>query len=273
MRSAHVLTYHSGNICGNDYASNNLVALDQDLELIRSLGFPLIPLWTLADAVVRRDFAALPECSVAITLDDGLDFDFLSLVHPTHGPQRSVYQILRNFSARYDCQVHATSFVIASPDARRQIADREMLGHQWINESWWRGAVASGLVHIGNHSWDHVSPSVRHDPSEACRRSSSKFIDNPEAADRQVRDARNYIEQIAPNPCSALLAYPYGDYSAFLIDEYLPDERNNHGTIAAFTSEPGTVTELSNRWMLPRYMCGEHWNSPAALASLLRSAA
>ena len=32
MRQAHILTYHSGNIDGNDYASNDLVALAADLE-------------------------------------------------------------------------------------------------------------------------------------------------------------------------------------------------------------------------------------------------
>ena len=45
-------------------------------------------------------------------------------------------------------------------DARRQIARREMLDHQWIGDHWWRAAVASGLFHVGNHSWDHLSPSV-----------------------------------------------------------------------------------------------------------------
>ena len=35
-----------------------------------------------------------------------------------------------------------------------------MLGHQWIGEHWWAAAVASGRFDIGNHGWDHVSPSV-----------------------------------------------------------------------------------------------------------------
>jgi hypothetical protein len=269
MRQAHILTYHSGNIDGNDYGSNDLVALAADLEMLRRLGISVVPLRDLADAVIRRSFSALPERAVAISLDDGLDFDFLPLVHPLHGPQLPVHQILRNFSTRHHAPVHATSFVIAGPVARTQIAHGEMEGLQWINDSWWPAAVASGLFHIGNHSWDHVSPSAAHGPGESARRASSRYIDNLEAAHQQVRAARDYIEQIVPNPGSALLAFPYGDYSTYLIEDYLPDDRNRHGTVAAFTAEPGPVTEDSNRWVLPRYLCRNHWNSPEALAALL----
>jgi hypothetical protein len=90
-------------------------------------------------------------------------------------------------------------------------------------------------------------------------------------ANQQVRYARSYIESIAPNPGSALLAFPYGDYSSYLIEKYLPEEQHSHGTIAAFTTEPGVITESSNRWTLPRYTCGHHWDSPATLSDLLRA--
>ena len=60
MRSAIVLTYHSGNIAGNDHATNDLVALEQDLAPIRALGFPIVPARTLAEAVARRNFSDLP---------------------------------------------------------------------------------------------------------------------------------------------------------------------------------------------------------------------
>jgi peptidoglycan/xylan/chitin deacetylase (PgdA/CDA1 family) len=180
-----------------------------------------------------------------------------------------VQQVLRDFAQRTQLPVHATAFVIASPAARRQIADAEMLGHPWISDTWWQAAVDSGLFHIGNHSWDHVSASVTHAPAEAARRSSSQFIDNAAAANLQVRHAREYIDQVAPNPGSALLAYPYGDYSTYLADEYLPGALNADGAIAAFTAQPAPVTAQTNRWKLPRYTCGTHWKSPEALALLL----
>lgn len=121
MGSAVVLTYHSGNIKGNDYATNSLVALAQDLATIHRLNLPIVPLHTVAQAVVSRDFSSLPDRVVAISLDDGLDFDFRPLVHPTHGLQRSVHQILSAFSAQNNTPVHATSFVIASREAREQM--------------------------------------------------------------------------------------------------------------------------------------------------------
>jgi peptidoglycan/xylan/chitin deacetylase (PgdA/CDA1 family) len=269
MRSAHVLTYHSGNIAGNDYASNNLLAFREDLRVIRRLGLSIIPLRTLVDALIERSSNRLPEQVVSLTFDDGLDFDFLELVHPSHGLQPSLAGIMREFATEFDLPVHATSFVIASPEARMQIANREMLGHQWISDSWWRQAVASGRFHIGNHTWDHVSPSVRYDATEKERRASSQFIDNAVAAALQIRQAREYIERIAPNPGSALLAFPYGDYSEFLVDEYLPDLSLGHGTVAAFTGRPGVVTPQSNRWTLPRNSCGKDWTSPEGLTALL----
>jgi peptidoglycan/xylan/chitin deacetylase (PgdA/CDA1 family) len=270
MRFAHVLTYHSGNIAGNDYATNDLVAFREDLRTILRLGLSIVPLRTLVDALIEQRLSLLPDHVVSITFDDGLDFDFLELAHPTHGTQPSVVAIMRAFVREFASPVHATSFVIASPEARMQIANKEMLGYQWISDSWWREAVASGLFHIANHTWDHVSPSVDCDESEKDRRASSRFIDNTAAAALQVRQAREYIERIAPNPGSALLAYPYGDTSGFLVEDYLPDGKRGHGTVAALTGQPGVVTPQSNRWTLPRNSCGKDWKSPEGLTSLLR---
>jgi peptidoglycan/xylan/chitin deacetylase (PgdA/CDA1 family) len=270
MRFAHVLTYHSGNIVGNDYATNDLVAFREDLRTILRLGLSIIPLRALVDALIGQCLSHLPNHVVAITFDDGLDFDFLELAHPTHGTQPSVVGIMREFVNEFASPVHVTSFVIASPEARMQIANKEMLGYQWISDSWWREAVASGLFHVANHTWDHVSPSVDCAESEKDRRGSSRFIDNPVAAALQVRQAHEYIERIAPNPGSALLAYPYGDPSAFLVDDYLPDGTRGHGTVAAFTGQPGVVTAESDRWTLKRNSCGKDWKSPEGLTSLLR---
>jgi hypothetical protein len=270
MRLAHVLTYHSGNIAGNDYGSNDLVAFREDLRLVHALGLSIVPLRALVDRLVEGRCSDLPERVVSICLDDGLDFDFVELAHPLHGHQPSAAGIMREFADEHHCPVHATSFVIASPGAREQIARREMMGYPWINDSWWPTAVESGLFHIANHTWDHVSPYVGYDAAEQGRRGSSRYIDNPATADVQIRQARDYIQSIAPNPGSALLAFPYGDYSEYLIDAYLPDERLGHGTLAAFTTSPGVITPASNRWTLPRNTCGANWSSPEGLVALLR---
>jgi len=111
---------------------------------VRALRLPVVALRRVVDALLDRTLP-LPERVVAITLDDGLDFDFIDLRHPFHGPQRSAHTILRDHAQRHGMFVHASSFVIASPDARRQIARHEMLDYQWIGEQWWPEAIASGL--------------------------------------------------------------------------------------------------------------------------------
>jgi hypothetical protein len=266
---AFVLTYHSGNLAGNEYASNNLLALADDLEHIHALRVPIVPLRRVVDALLRGAGRSLPPKVVAITLDDGLDFDFVDLVHPFHGPQRSVHSVLRRFAERHATEVHATTFVIASPDARRQIATREMLDHQWINDYWWADAVASGLFHVGSHGWDHMSPSVVA-PGESRGKSGTFLtVDNFAEADLQVRAAREYIEATAPNPGTALFAYPYGSASAYLIDEYLPRYGPSNGTIAAVTGEPGPVHDGSDRWRLGRFTFGVAWRAPDELRRIL----
>ena len=200
LMRAYVLTYHSGNVAGNDYATNNLVALAHDLAQLRALGVPVVPLRDIVAALLAHDAGRLPEPVVALTLDDGLDFDFVELVHPFHGAQPSVRTVLERHERAYGERMHATSFVIASPDARRQIAAREMLGYAWIGEHWWAAAVASGRFDIGNHGWDHVSPSVTTTAEPDGRAGSFRHVDTFEEADLQVRVAREYIAARAPNP-------------------------------------------------------------------------
>jgi peptidoglycan/xylan/chitin deacetylase (PgdA/CDA1 family) len=267
---AFVLTYHSGNLAGNDYASNNLVALAHDLEQLHGLSVPVVPLRDVVGALLRGAGDSLPDKVVAITLDDGLDFDFVDLVHPFHGPQASVQTVLRRFKQRHAASAHATTFVIASPDARRQIAEREMLGYQWIGDHWWSAAVASGLFDIGNHSWDHVSPSVSPVGQHAGKTGSFTYVDTYADADLQVRAAREFIAARAPNPAAGFFAYPYGDANAYLVEEYFPVHGVRNGTVVAFTGMPGPVHEASVRWLLPRYTCGKHWRSPEELAGIVR---
>jgi peptidoglycan/xylan/chitin deacetylase (PgdA/CDA1 family) len=207
--------------------------------------------------------------TAALTLDDGLDFDFDELVHPTLGPQPSVQAILRAHAVRRHSAVHATTFVIASPQARRQIADREMLGHRWIGDHWWPAAVAGGLLHVGNHSWDHLSPSVSPVGQREGRTGSFVHVDSFADADLQVRQAREFIVARAPNPGAALFAYPYGEANRYLVDEYFPRHGAAHGTLAAFTAEASPLHAGCRRWTLPRYTCGRDWRSPEEFARIV----
>ena len=49
-----ILTYHSNNISGNDYASNDHVALAADLRLIHDRGLRIVPLARVVDVFARR---------------------------------------------------------------------------------------------------------------------------------------------------------------------------------------------------------------------------
>jgi peptidoglycan/xylan/chitin deacetylase (PgdA/CDA1 family) len=265
---ARVLTYHSGNLAGNDYATNNLVALAQDLDTLRSLSIPVVPLRSIVAARLEGACERLPARVAAITLDDGLDFDYEDLVHPFHGPQSSVRAVLERHEREHGLRVHATTFVIASPEARREIARREMLDHQWIGDHWWAAAVASGRFDVGNHSWDHVSPSVTPTGRRDERSGSFRHVTSFEDAELEVRVAREFIAARAPNPATAFFAYPYGDASDYVADDYLPRHGERNGTIAAFTGHPGPLHEASDRWRLPRYTCGMDWRSTSELARI-----
>jgi peptidoglycan/xylan/chitin deacetylase (PgdA/CDA1 family) len=267
---AYVLTYHSGNVTGSDYAHNDLIALAEDLEQLHSLAIPIVPLSTVVDALLGGGHSQFPERAVAITLDDGLDFDFVDLVHPLHGPQESAYSVLRRFAQRHAESVHATTFVIASPEARVQIADREMLGYRWINDHWWAAAAASGFFDIGNHSWDHVSPSVSPVRLKSGKTGSFSHVETFEDADLQVRAAHDFIVAKAPGAGAGLFAYPYGTGNAYLVEEYFPRHGPRQGTVAAFAGTPEPVHRGSDRWQLPRYVCGKHWRSAGDLAGMLR---
>jgi len=60
---ASILTYHSGNMAGNDYSSNNLLALAHDLDVVRALRLLVVPLRLVAALLDRT--VPLPEGVVA----------------------------------------------------------------------------------------------------------------------------------------------------------------------------------------------------------------
>jgi hypothetical protein len=264
---AFVLTYHSGNVAGNDYATNNLVALGQDLHELRAQRVPLVPLREIVDALLagQGGSAAGARRRVDASTTGSISTSLISC--PYHGPQASVRAVLERHERVTGDAVHATSFVIASPEARRQIADREMLGHQWMGDHWWAAAVASGRFDIGNHGWDHVSPSVTPVAERDGRSGSFRHVETFAEADRQVRVAREFIAARAPNPGTAFFAYPYGDPSDYAANDYLPRHGEQHGTMAAFTGRPSRIHAQSTVGGF-RHTCGMDWHRrPSSRAS------
>ena len=170
--------------------------------------------------------------------------------------------------------LHATSFVIASPNARAAMDRACVFDRGWMNESWWPEAVATGLVGIANHSWDHNHECMDRVAQRNQEKGNFFCIDTQADADAQIRDAARYIVTRAPNPSAGLFGYPYGHVNDFLRKDYLPSQAASDEPFvnAAFSTDAGCITRDSDRWNLPRYVCGWHWKSSAELQAILLAA-
>lgn len=255
----------------NNYAENDHMALASDLETIYQSGFRVIPLsrvvdWhqgLLNDAQVAR--------TVAITLDDGSWFDFYDLDHPTCGMQRSMINILRDFQKRRQSEepVHATSFVISSPEARSSLDKSCMIGKDWWGDQWWQEASLSGFMDIESHSWDHVHTELAEIAQRDQIKGDFSRIDSFEDSEVQFTRAGEYIASVLEGKRPSLFAYPYGQASDYAVDDYLPNFQMNHRYRAAFTTEAKAVSRSDNRWLLPRFVFGHDWKDPQGLAEIL----
>jgi len=278
-RSVPILTYHGIHVDGTDYALNDHIGLAQDLALIHELGWQIIQMDTLVQAVVSGDWSGLPLHAVVLTLDDGSWFDWYDLPHPAYGAQRSMVNILRDFRQRHgnsaQPQLQATSFVIGSAAAREALDARCMIGRGWWRDDWWRPAHAEGLLQIANHSWDHRHASL---PVELRYRNCADYGDFLHLADWhecdwQIRQAQEYLLKVLTAAPAPVFAYPFGQVPAIAAEEYLPKHGPGMGLQAAVSTEPATVTKSSNRWRLPRYVFRRDWNSVDELAHLLTRSA
>jgi peptidoglycan/xylan/chitin deacetylase (PgdA/CDA1 family) len=282
---AVVLTYHSHRVLGPDYARNDHVALPVDLQTIAQAGARIVSLDLLVDAIesfpMPSTAADHQPTLVALTFDDGPVWDFSDFVHPVLGPQRSFANAMRDFLqtqyGRAQPDTSATSFVIASPRARLVMettfdADYTYLQPGALNDGWWRDAIASGLLGIGNHSWDHLHPAL--DAVAHSRQARADFmqVTSSADADAQIRKAKQYIDALTDGHAAPFFAYPFGHCNDFLVDVYLPSEGKGMGLRAAFTTEPKPIDGTQSIWRLPRFTCGHHWRSPDELASILAAA-
>ncbi|MBN8887509.1 MAG: polysaccharide deacetylase family protein [Rudaea sp.] len=265
-----ILTYHSNNIAGNDYATNDHVALAEDLRTIARLGLRIVSAAEVVDALLGATPASSVDNAVALTFDDGSYFDWYDMEHPHYGTQRGFAGILRDFAAATGMRAHATSFVIVSPAARAVLDVTCMAGRDWWRDEWWPQAAAEGLVAIENHSWDHNHATLPQTVQREQRKGTFKSIDSHADADAEIRAAADWLDTHLSPYRSTLFAYPYGEWNDYLVREYLPQYAHEHRLRAAFTGEPQPVEANSNRWLLPRYVCGHHWKEPPELERLLR---
>jgi hypothetical protein len=270
-----VLTYHSQNIAGTDYASNDHVALAADLEILHRHDVEVAPLTTIARAVATGSMARDSRALVGISFDDGSVFDYEDFIHPTHGPQRGFLNILRDFRKSRGGGalpgLHATSFVIASREARvameRSPSSGYMFLRDWLSDDWWRDAAESGFIEIGNHSWDHVHHAAPRVAIGGRERNNFEVVDNFADADAEIRSAAEYINAKIGH-VSTLFAFPFGHVNDYLVRDYLPTHGPSLGLEAAF-GLGGAVKDGDSVWSIPRLVCGHHWRTPAELEHLI----
>ena len=276
QRRVPVLTWHGYNVFGNRYETNDLVAFADDLRTIHEAGFVVIPLLEVARWVrgERTDLAQYGRPVVALSCDDGTDYDWKDLTHPEHGPQTSFASSMRTFQAQHPGAQPAltmTSFVIASPSARRQIDAGAMQAQGALNDDWWQAANASGLMTIESHGWDHNHPTVSPVAQRKQRTGDFFAIDTFAECDAHVRAASQFIESRSGRK-PPLFAYPWTQASAYMRGEYMPTHAEANGVMAAFGGESGYITRDSDRWCLQRFVFGPDWKSKAGLQALLRGA-
>jgi len=269
MSKAAILAYHSQNIAGNETRNNDHVALAADLEALHAAGCRFVSLATLVDTVFAGGEQASHAPLVCLTFDDGCDYDVRSLEFPGHGVQPGLLQIMEDFAERHGKAaqpgLHATSFVIASPEARRQIDGKSLFGSGHMSDDWWKKADAHPMMAIGNHGWDHNHPDLE---EEHYPRGGFEQVNSAGHCHQQVVQAAEYIaRQTGRSP--RFFAYPFGESSAYIREEYFPIRRDEHGCLAAIGTDPGMVSAKSDRWNLPRFVCGRDWSAPAELLAVL----
>lgn len=268
-KSLLILTWHSNRVLGNEYPDNDLVAFSHDLRALDQLGWTILPLETALDGLTT---GCLPDRPVVLTADDGALLDFGSFEHPTWGTQAGLLMRLQELLAKglidRRHQPVISSFVIASPAARVEMDEKITGGLNLLPDDWWAAANQSGLMQIENHSWDHNHSVLEHSAQKDNIRGNFFSIDTERECRVEIDQASILIERISGRR-PRFFAYPYGEASSYVRDEYLPRFAPALGLRAAFSTEPAMATRASNTWHLPRFVAARDWTSPEEFRSLL----
>ncbi len=257
-----ILTYHASRLESLDRRGADVYALAADLAWLAEHRVPVMGLDALLDPAVEH--------GVAITFDDGIRLDGEGYAHPRFGELPSMLDVLRLFKPSLP-ELVATSFVIASPAARDALAEglAADYGEDLMHSRWWRPAQRSGLIELGNHSFDHNHPLVPRTAQRDNARGGFLDIATEAEAEAEIAQASDLIEA-ACGFRPRHFAYPYGDVSPFLRDDWLPRRGPAIGLTAAFTTEPRALAKDDHRWALPRFVSGRDWNDSEGLAALVK---
>lgn len=269
-----VLCYHSWTMTGDAYEGNDHVALEHDLRTLAARGYGVLPLTLLVD-ILRGAHPAKVLAGrrwVGLSMDDGRDHDYLDLTDADGRRVRAMHSILAEYRDRLPILGSgpmAVSFVIASPQARRDL-DRSCGDglDQW-RDAWWAECAATGILGIANHSWDHVHDTLARVRQRDNRKGSFLAIDTFDDAEGQIAEAQRYIAERCEGHELPLFGYPYGHVPPYLRDEYFPKHGARLGITGAFGTGGASVRPDTPVWDIPRFVCGWHWRTEQEFGALL----
>jgi peptidoglycan/xylan/chitin deacetylase (PgdA/CDA1 family) len=276
MSRVAILTYHPIHLDDASYSGSDLIALERDLAVIERMGIPVRSLDQIfTDAGKDSLLRELGPATVAITFDDGSEFDFIDRSHPALGPQRSAATVLSHAARSLQCLAGArplaSTFVIASPEARAELDRTDYASGGYWTDHWWRDAARSGVLGIESHSWDHNHASIARSAQRNNERGTFMNIETEAEAEAEIARSVAYIGERSGTP-PRFFGYPWGEGNDFLARDYLPRRGPELGLHAAVASAPvisGYVTTLTERWLVPRFVCGWDWKSESDLETLL----
>lgn len=239
--------------------------------MLKSHGYRVLPLSQLIDRFLEESLEKYGDERIcAITFDDGVLHDFADFYHPDQGLLKSFARILSD-AAESSLPgwetVPATSFVIASPEARAVLDVECIAGRNQWHDHWWQEAIDHYHFDIGNHSWNHAHPSLKEVQSEPGMAGNFFCVDSFERAEAQILRAEEYLIRKLGEGRSRLFAYPYGHVSDYLRDEFFPAHAQHFK--AAIATGGQYFCQVSPRWSIPRFVCGEDWKNPAEFEAIL----
>lgn len=265
-----VLCYHSWTI-GDQYNNDDHIALEQDLQLLSQRGYLILPVEKLIDLKRGR----LPKSYVTqnklvcISFDDGKAYDYIDGERPDGSIIKSFARILRECSETLPTLLpgtRAASFVIGSAEARSMIWNDSP---QLTSDDWWLECADEGTLGLANHSWDHVHENVETVYQQNNIKGSFHEIRTFEDAEAQIAKTQDLLNEKLQGNHLPVFCYPFGHVSEYLKTEYLPQNSDRLGIFGAFSTAGKAVTENTDIWAIPRFVCGYHWRTPEQLANVL----
>ena len=118
-------------------------------------------------------------------------------------------------------------------------------------------------------NFDRANPKPVADAEGRLSKRQRDAINTYADADAEIRQASDWLDAFLAPHRASLFAYPYGESNAYLVEDYLPRYGSEHRLRAAFGTAPKPIESTSNRWLLPRHVCGLHWKTSDELERLL----